>query len=66
MKLCNSPTCEQEEESVSHIIFECPVLANLSQFTLGESWPITRQLGNAHPEASLIFVKHLGCFEAQE
>ena len=69
MKLCNSPicrACEHEEESVSHIMFECPVLANLREFTLGEAWPTASQLRNSPPGALLTFVKNLGWFEAQE
>ena len=64
MKLCKSPTCracEHEEESVSHIMFECPVLANLR-----EAWPTPSQLRNSPPGALLTFVKNLGWFEAQE
>ena len=69
MKLCNSPicrACEHEEESVSHIMFECPVLGNLREFTLGEAWPTASQLRNSPPGALLTFVKNLGWFEAQE
>nr|XP_022904166.1 uncharacterized protein LOC111416393 isoform X2 [Onthophagus taurus] len=63
MKLADSPlcrACEQDDETVKHILCDCPSLTDLRLRTFGEEWPTTDDIRNAPLGAVLAFGKSLG------
>nr|XP_022902690.1 uncharacterized protein LOC111415306 [Onthophagus taurus] len=63
MKLADSPlcrACEQDDETVKHILCDCPSLTDLRMRTFGEEWPTTDDIRNAPLGAVLAFGKSLG------
>nr|XP_022908979.1 uncharacterized protein LOC111420256 [Onthophagus taurus] len=63
MKLVDSPlcrACEQDDETVKHILCDCPSLTDLRMRTFGEEWPTTDGIRNTPPRDILAFGKSLG------
>lgn len=55
--------CEEEDETVEHVLTTCPALAHLRESMLGELWPNMANIRETPPSAVLSFARHLGWLE---
>jgi len=63
MGLVDTPLCrmsEQEDETVGHVLCECPELSSIRECVFGESWPTTAHIKEMSPNDLSTFLEKAG------